>query len=113
MGALPSVMGLPARSVAVSMGVTVPSPWLATYAVVPSGVMATARGELPTPMVVPGVAGKTMGVTVLSPWLATYAVEPSGVMAMAAGALPTAMGLPAVFVVVSMGVTVSSPLSVT
>ena len=30
MGALPTGMGLPAASVTVSTGVTVPSPWLAT-----------------------------------------------------------------------------------
>jgi hypothetical protein len=44
-GAAPTFIARPGRRVAVSMGVTVPEPSLATYTVRPSGVTATAAGE--------------------------------------------------------------------
>ena len=71
-GASPTGITLSAVSVSVSMGVTVSSPLLTTYAVDPSGAMATASGELPTGMGAPAVlVSVSMGVTVPSPWLAT------------------------------------------
>jgi hypothetical protein len=56
----------------VSIGVTVLSLLLATYAVDPFGVMATASGALPTEMGVPAVlVAVSIGVTELSPLFAT------------------------------------------
>jgi DNA-binding beta-propeller fold protein YncE len=41
-GFVPAVIAEPAVLVAIVIGVTVPDPWLATYALVPSGVIAIA-----------------------------------------------------------------------
>ena len=55
--------------VAVSIGVTVPDPWLTTYAVVLSGVIAMALGEDPTGIGVPAVlVAVSIGITVPDPW---------------------------------------------
>jgi hypothetical protein len=50
------------------MGVTLPETWLATQAVVPSGVMAMAKGLVPTVTAVPAVrVARVIGVTVFDP----------------------------------------------
>jgi hypothetical protein len=68
--------------------------------------MATATGNVPTGIGLPGVlVAVAMGVTVFESALGTYAVLPSGVMATKPGESPTGIGVPAVFVPVSMGVT--------
>ncbi len=60
-GLKPAEMGVPAVSVAVSIGVTVPDgPPAATQAVWPFGVMATPAGKSCTPMVVPTVLDGTL-----------------------------------------------------
>ena len=70
---LPTLIGLPAVSVAVVIGVTVPKSGLATYKVFPSGVIAFApRTERsctpPTWIGLPGVlVAVAIGVTVLPP----------------------------------------------
>ncbi len=50
MGLAPTVMGEPVKPMAVLNRVTVPEPLLATYAVVPLGVMAMPSGLVPTVM---------------------------------------------------------------
>ena len=47
-GSVPTGIGVPAVFVEVSIGVTVLLPLLTTYAVAPLGVMAIARGDVPT-----------------------------------------------------------------
>ncbi len=103
----------PAVFVTTSIGVMVASALFATYAFVPSGVIAIATGSFPTGIAVPAVfVAVLIGVTLpftseLLPSFTTYAVAPSGVMAIAAGASPTGIGVPAVLVAVLIGVTVS------
>jgi hypothetical protein len=54
------------------IGVTVPSPWLTTYAVLLSGEIAMAHGADPTGIAVPAVfVAVFTGVTVPSPSLVT------------------------------------------
>ena len=54
------------------IGVTELDPKLATYAVVPSGVMAMASGCSPTPMALPALpVARLIGVTLSDPQLAT------------------------------------------
>src|SRR3954471_12239958 len=70
-GFAPTAIGVPATPVAVVTGVTVPSSRLATSAVAPFGVMATASARWPTGVVAPTAVGlKVTGVS-WSP-LATY-----------------------------------------
>jgi hypothetical protein len=66
------VIGVPAVLVAVRIGVTVPKPLLATWTVLPSGVIAMSSGTLPVLIAVPAVlVAVAIGVTVSEPELAT------------------------------------------
>ena len=95
--------------VATSIGVTELEPLFATYAVFPSGVIATPVGSWPTVIDGPGrFVARSIGVTLsgpTAPAFATYPVFPSGVIAIEVGPVPTLIGVPAVFVVRSIGVT--------
>jgi hypothetical protein len=67
-GPLPTLIGGPALPVMMEIGVTVPSPLLTTYAVLLSGVIATAQGMFPTGIGLPAVlVAVKMGVTVPDP----------------------------------------------
>ena len=82
-GTFPTLTGLPGLFVAVEIGVTVPEPRSAAYAVFPFGVTVMNCGLPPTLIGLPGVlVAVEIGVTtpgVLA--LATYNVFPSGVIA--------------------------------
>ena len=75
----PTWIAGPAVFVAVLIGVTVFASPFATYAVLASGVIATASGPAPT-----GIAGpatrvrRLIGVTVLSRLFTTYTVQAAG-----------------------------------
>jgi hypothetical protein len=87
-GSLPTGIGAAAAFVRGPDRVTVPEPWLTTYAVWPSGVIAIAMGSDPTLMVLPAVlVAVLIGVTDPPP-LTTYAFFPSGVIAIASGSGP-------------------------
>ncbi len=59
------MIGFPTVLVAVLIGVTVPEPWLTTYTVSPSGVIAIAVGPTPTVIALPGLlVAVSIGVTV-------------------------------------------------
>ena len=67
-GLAPTAIGLPAALVAVFIGVTLPEPLLATYAVRPSGVIAIANGLLPTGIGLPAAfVAVFIGVTLPEP----------------------------------------------
>src|ERR1035437_261241 len=74
-GVAPTVIGGPARRVAMSTGVTVPEPALATNAVRPFGVTTIACGSAPTLIGLPArLVIMSMGVTVPEPEFTTNAV---------------------------------------
>ncbi len=95
---LPTLIGLPAVSVATSIGWTVPSPKLVTHTVLPSGVAATSAAILPTGIVATtGWSTVSMTVTLFVLLFATNSLAvrrdhlPSG-------PLPTGMAGPALSV---------------
>ncbi len=76
---------MPAVLLATVIGVTVPSPRSATYAVDPFGENAIPCGEVPTAIGVPTVTGfvvRSTGTTSLLAVSDTYASLPSGAIAM-------------------------------
>lgn len=69
-GPVPAAIGAPGLLVAVSIGTTLLDPLSATYAVVPSGVIAMLSGLAPAVMGVPAVlVAMSMGVTLFEPKL--------------------------------------------
>src|SRR5450755_4191469 len=93
-GRSPTAIGVPTVPVVTATGETVLPTWSATYAVVPSGVIAIA-------VAIPGVeiAGPAVPVAIVigtvPPFLvATNALAPSGVIAIADGEPATAIGAP-------------------
>ena len=89
---------------------TVPAPELATYALLPSGLNATATGVDPTVIVLDRASVLVfITLTEFEDPLQTYALVWSGDMAIEFGELPTVIAAPAVLSEVSIGVTVPEP----
>src|SRR5215470_1293322 len=97
-GCVPTVMVVTARGTAPEMSstVTVSDPWSLTYAVRPSGEIATPYGLCPTPTVLIWPEARSITDAASAIWSATTSRLPSGVTASPAGYMLT--GRPAGFV---------------
>ena len=93
-GSVPTGMGLPARKVPRSTGVTLFESRFATSAsplpAVPPGATATASGSSPTPtLCTTSCVAVSISCSLSSPWVTTSNAFPPGAEARAEGRLPT------------------------